>query len=239
MIWIIGGTSETSLLLTKIKGKIQYIVSVATYSGKEVLREENVVVTRMNKEEMLEFIKNNQIDKVVDLSHPYAKEVSQNANEASRELGIDYIRYVRRGNEFDGVTYVESLEECMEYLKTISGCVMFTTGMKNIKDFEKIKGQNRFVYRILPTTYSIKECVDNNIKMQDIIAMLGPFSEELNVAVFKEYEANYVVMKNSGQEGGTPEKVSACLKLGVAPIIIDRVEEEGISDMDKLVEMIL
>ena len=110
--------------------------------------------------------------------------------------------------------------------------------MKNISDFQRVKNNNRFIYRVLPTTFSIQECIDNNIKMQDIIAILGPFSEEFNIAMFKEYKADYVVMKDSGIEGGTPEKINACIKCGIKPVIIQRGFDEGICDMDKLVEMI-
>jgi precorrin-6A/cobalt-precorrin-6A reductase len=239
LIWIIGGTSETADLIAKLQGRVEYIVSVATYSGKEVLKDVNVIVSRMNYHEMLDFITHNNIDLVVDMSHPYAIEVSENARKACGALGIKYLRYIRAVTEDNSALYVNSIEECVKYLSSVKGCVLFTTGMKNIKDFEKIRNNNRFIYRVLPTTFSIQECVDNNIEMRNIIAMLGPFSEELNMAVFKEYKADYVVMKDSGVEGGTPEKVSGCLKSGIIPIVIGRRREEGIFDMDKLVEMIL
>jgi len=238
LIWIIGGTTETGILIEKIKGNYKYIVSVATYSGKEILRDDNVVVARMNYGEMLKFIKEYNIETVIDLSHPYAVEVSQNAKGASDYMGINYLRYIRKGTEASGAVYVNSIEECACYLKDIIGCVFFTTGMKNIRDFEKVRNNNRFIYRVLPTSFSIEECINNNIKMQDIIAVLGPFSEEFNAAMFMEYRADFVVMKDSGVEGGTPEKINACLNCGSIPIIIGRGIEAGVYDMDKLVEMI-
>jgi precorrin-6A/cobalt-precorrin-6A reductase len=239
LIWIIGGTSEASELVNRINRRRKYIISVATYAGYEMLQGENVVVSRLSKEEMIQFIKDNNINLVVDMTHPYAVEVTNSARHASSICNVRYIRFVREKAHTDGAIYIDSLESCIEYIEKISGCVFFTTGIKNIKDFEKVKGKNRFVYRILPTKFSIDECMENNILMKDIVAILGPASEELNIAMFKEFKADYVVMKDSGENGGTLEKISACMKLGIKPIVIGRKEEEGISNLEKLLEMIL
>lgn len=241
MIWIIGGTKETSYLLERIYNKLDYIVTVATYAGKEVLKDDNVVVSRLDYDGMIEFIKLHNINKIVDMSHPYAKEVTLNSKRASEELNIDYIRYTREKTKTEDknqVIYVESISECVNYIESINGTVLFTTGIKNIYDFEKVRGENRFIYRVLPSMFSIQECLNNNIEMKDIIAILGPFSEEFNMAIFKEYSPDYVVMKDSGDLGGTVDKISACEKLGIKSIIIGREEEQGINDIGKLVEMI-
>jgi precorrin-6A/cobalt-precorrin-6A reductase len=241
LIWIIGGTTESTILISKIKKRLKYVISVATYSGSEVIDDEheNVVVSRMNYEEMLEFINTQKIETVIDMSHPYATEVSENARLACEKINIKYLRFVRKKTEFQNVIYVNSIAECIDFLRGVQGNVIFTTGIKNIKDFEAIKNMHRFIYRVLPTIFSIKECLDNNIKMKDIIGMLGPFSEELNISIFKEYNADYVVMKDSGIVGGTPEKISACVKCGISPIVIGRGAEDGIDDMDELLTMIL
>ena len=240
MIWIIGGTTETRTLIKSLEGKIDFVVSVATYSGAEMLGQSNVVVKRMNLQEMLQFIADNSISTVVDMSHPYAVEVTQNAKAVCNSAGIRYIRFVRRSSEVQEAVYVASVEACTDYLQGIASNIFFTTGINNIKDFERVRGNNRFIYRILPSSFSIQACIENNIKMQDIVAILGPVSEGLNYQMFKDYNASYVVMKDSGKEGGTGEKLRACKRLGIVPIVIGRQQEEnGIEDMDRLLEMIL
>ena len=238
LIWIIGGTKECVELVNIIQNKIEYVVTVATYSGKEMLGDANVMVGRLTKDEMRSFIKENKVDKVIDLSHPYALEVSNNAKEVSKSLKVPYIRYVRAKTEVEDAIYLESLEETLEYVKNIKGCVFVTTGIKSIKDFEAVRGENRFVYRVLPTTYSMEECVKNKVKMENIIAILGPVSKALNSSMFKEYNVEYVIMKDSGKQGGTPEKIEACQELGITPIIIGRKQEDGIWSMEELLEMI-
>ncbi|MDF2533748.1 MAG: cbiJ [Clostridia bacterium] len=240
MIWIIGGTTEARTLIRSLTGKRDFIVSVATYSGAEMLDCKNVVVSRMDQQAMIDFIKDKGIDTVVDMTHPYALDVTQNAKVACHGTGVKYIRYNRKAYSANDCIYIDSIESCAEFLIDKKGCVFFTTGIKNIKDFEKIRGEKRFIYRILPSTFSIQECVDNNIRMEDIVAILGPISEELNYQMFKDFKANYVIMKDSGKEGGTIEKIQACKRLGITPVIIGRQNiEEGFESMDELIQILV
>lgn len=239
MIWIIGGTSETRKLLEKIRGKVHYIVTVATESGKEMLsNEDQVLVARLDVHGMKTFLQEHTITLVVDVTHPYATEVSKNARQVCQTSHIPYLRYVRETSDRKGAICVRSIEECLAFLRTITGCVFFTTGSKNIHDFQKVRGYNRFVYRVLPTSASLAVCQRYLVAMKDIVALLGPSSEELNIAMFREYGAQYVVMKDSGKTGGTPEKINACYKLGITPIIIGREDEKGITNLDLLVTKI-
>ncbi|MBC8589446.1 precorrin-6A reductase [Paratissierella segnis] len=240
MIWIIGGTSEARELVDRLKNKVNYIITIATEGGREFLDSENVYVGRLNKEEMLQFAAQRDITAIVDLSHPYAKIVSKNAKEISEELGIEYLRFVRsKSKHGNDVISLNSYEECYDYLQEIEGTVFFTTGSKNIGDFEKIKGSNRFIYRILPAYESIMECRKFDIKMEDIVALLGPFSLEFNKIMFHEYDADYVIMKDSGAKGGTLEKINACKELGIRTVIIDREEEDGFYSLEYLEKVII
>lgn len=239
MIWIIGGTSEASELINRLEDKCNFIATIATEAGREFLNSKNIYVGRLNKEEMISFAKEHNINAIVDLSHPFAKIVSDNAKLVSEELEIKYIRFVRKKVELiEDEIYLNSYEKCYEYLNKISGTVFFTTGSKNIGDFEKVRGDNRFIYRILPAIESLEICRDNKLHMRDIIAILGPFSNEFNKSMLSTYNADYCVMKDSGDVGGTLEKVLACRELGVIPIIIGREDEEGFTDLDIIEKMI-
>lgn len=238
MIWIIGGTSEARELVKKIHDLDDFIVTVATESGKEFLDIKNVHMGRMNLEEMKNFIDEKDISVLVDMSHPYAVVVSENAKKAAGDKGIKYIRYIREKSHTSKGIYLDSYEEAYEYLKDLKGTVFFTTGSKNIKNFEKVRGNNRYIYRVLPAIESIEECKKNNIHLKDIVALLGPFSKEFNKIMFKEYNSDYVVMKDSGKKGGTLEKLRACEDLDITPIIINRKEEKGIDSL-KEIEKIL
>lgn len=239
MIWIIGGTSEAREVVDRIKDIDNYIVTMATDGGKEFLHSDKILVGRMNHEEMIGFCKENKISLIVDLTHPYAKIVSENAKKVAKTLEIDYIRYIRDKMDVENnIIYLQSYEESYNYLSEISGTVFFTTGSKNICDFEKIRGNNRFIYRILPALESIEECKKYNVQMKDIVAVLGPFSKEYNKVMFGEYSPKYCVMKDSGYRGGTLEKIQACQELGIIPIVIGREYETGIRDLNVIEKII-
>ena len=57
---------------------------------------------------------------------------------------------------------------------------------------------------------------------KEIVALQGPFSEELNIALYRQYGAEVVVTKNSGEIGGTDTKLTAARKLGLPVVMIDR-----------------
>lgn len=239
MIWIIGGTSEARGLVSRLKDSDNYIMTIATEAGLEFLNTDKVYVGRLNLEEMIQFVKEKSIEVIVDLSHPYATIVSDNAKKVSKQLKIKYIRYTREKSHYtDNVIYLNSYDECYEYLSDIKGTVFFTTGSKNVGDFEKVRGDNRFIYRVLPVIDSINICNENYVHMRDIVAILGPFTVMVNKAMLSEYKAKYCVMKDSGKNGGTVEKIQACKELGVVPVIIGRDKEEGISDLDEIFMLI-
>ena len=236
MIWILGGTSESVELLGQIRGKVEYIVTVATESGKERLATTDPVrVGRLGPEQMREFVREHAIELVVDLTHPYAVEVTRNVRQLCRELRLRYLRYVRESSEVNNAVHLSSLEECAAFLQQLSGaCVFFTTGSTHIGTFQQFRGTNRFTYRILPAIDSLEECVRHQVHMKDIVAALGPFSEAMNIAMFREYHAEYVVMKDSGSVGGTPQKIAACDVLGITPVLLLRQKENGFTSLKEL-----
>lgn len=239
MIWIIAGTSEAREIINRISDLDSFIATVATKEGGEFISSENIIIGRMDYESMKRFVREKDISLIVDLSHPYATEVSDNAKKIGEEENIEYIRYIRkRTMRNSNAIYLKDFEEAYEYLSNIVGTVFFTTGSKNISDFEKIRGENKYIYRILPALDSIKECNLNNISIKDIVAVLGPFSKEYNKVMFSEYRVDYVVMKDSGIKAGTLEKIEACEELNISPIIIGRKDEVGIKNLGEIENII-
>ena len=98
MIWVIGGTKDSRDFLEKfVKYGKDIIVSTATEYGAKLI--ENLPVKtsseKMDKKAMLKFVEDNKIRKVIDISHPYAFEVSKNAMEVAEEKNIEYFRFER------------------------------------------------------------------------------------------------------------------------------------------------
>lgn len=241
MIWLIGGTAETREFLQQLPQNLKIIVTVTTEEGQKAFSSFDVPihVAQMDETAMEHFIKMHQVLKIVDLSHPYAVEVSKNANKVSQKLNLPYFRYVRSKTTLTTGHQFNSIASCATFLKSVTGSVFFTTGIKSIPEFEPVKGKNRFIYRILPSLTSFKSIENLSLDLKNIVAMHGPFSIEMNIALFRQFKADFVVMKNAGTAGGTEEKIQACILTGAKPLMIDRPIETGFSCLKKLKDAVL
>lgn len=60
------------------------------------------------------------------------------------------------------------------------------------------------------------------MKAKHILAIQGPFSYEMNLAMIRDYKADVMVTKNSGLIKGSDTKLRAAMDAGISVIIIDK-----------------
>ena len=240
-ILIFSGTTEGRTLAEQLSGSgIRAVVCVATDYGTLVMPElEGIEVHkgRMDEEQMVEFINRYGFSVIVDATHPYAVIVSENIKKSAQKCGVPYIRLQRDLTKIDkGVEerYCENVEDCAEALKHTQGNILLTTGTKELSAFCVDEGLRERIYaRVLPGEESIRICEKCGICGKHIIAMQGPFSEELNVALIRQFDIKYLVTKQSGRTGGVPQKLAAAKVAGAGVFIIgEPVEAEGLEFFD-------
>ncbi|MDD7363723.1 MAG: precorrin-6A reductase [Peptoniphilus sp.] len=239
-IWIIGGTSESARLVREVDRR-QLAVTVVSDEAREFLPEDlEVRVGRMSKEEMVRFIEDEAVAAVVDMSHPFAKIVSEEAKEAARSASVPYYRYARDIEERAGDHIFSNYASCAEFIGRHTGTFFFTTGSKHCDLFESVRGESRHIYRIIPSEKSVRALRAAGVEMKDIIAMLGPFDDEMNKALFLHAGADYLVTKNSGAGSGFRDKIRAAADLHMKSLVIATEAEEGYGydDIKRLVERI-
>lgn len=134
------------------------------------------------------------------------------------------------------ILWVSSVEEAADYLKkelTLhpGSRALITTGSKELFRFAAVEQRREALYaRVLPSVEGIEACEKIGLKGSHIIAMQGPFSYDMNLALLKTVGASYLVTKESGQAGGFSEKLQAALDLDCQVIVVGRpVKEEGMS----------
>lgn len=221
-IIIFSGTTEgRTLSLLLADNKISHYVSVATEYGRKLCESSPYVSIkkgRMDEEEMYRFFEEKNIDLVIDATHPYAKEVTKNINEAAKKAGIKYMRYVRNIDESDDlqknskIRYFKTAEDCAKALNEIQGNILLTTGSKELSCFcQKEELRKRIIARVLPGLESIELCEKNGLLGKQIIAMQGPFSYDMNRIMMKQYNISCLVTKQSGRLGGFEDKYLAAV----------------------------
>lgn len=247
-ILIFGGTTEGRLLAEYChQQEIEAYVSVVSGYGADLLPESeylHVLSGRMAGEAMEGFMKRASIRAVFDATHPYAAEATRNIKEACSRAGVSYLRITREpaaaenpgGDSGKGsaaafasqVVYVHSVEEAVCYLKDREGDILVTTGSKELAAYTALPGyEERLYVRVLPSCAAISACEDIGIRGKRIIAMQGPFSEEMNRAMIRQLGVRYLVTKEAGTAGGFLEKLSAAEALSVTAVVIGRPLEEG------------
>ncbi len=237
-IVIFGGTSEGRLLAKYCdENFIPAIVCVATEYGTELLEEyKNISVSegRKDEEAMKKLFLDNNVEKVYDATHPYAKIVSENIIKVCNELELEYVRILRDSKVLDKTLEkyykeFENIEEVVDYLKDKNEKVLIATGSKELYKYKDLEVKNLYP-RVLANMIGIKACEDIGIPSSNIIAMQGPFDIDTNVALLKKYACRYLVTKESGDIGGFSEKIEACKKVNAKALVIKRpTKEEGIS----------
>ena len=66
--------------------------------------------------------------------------------------------------------------------------VLSTLGSNSLVELRSIEEKNNLFIRILPTAASIQNAEKLGYLPKNIIAMQGPFSKEMNVAILKNYK---------------------------------------------------
>lgn len=233
-ILIFAGTSDGRKLAGLLHShQIPVHICVATEYGEKVMQSELkdcVTVGRLDAAQMVDLMKREWATKVVDATHPYAVAVSANIRSACREAGLPYLRLLRDEDEElaeeEDAVIVGSVEEAAEYLKGVPGRALIATGSKELAKFTVVPDYaERFTARVLSTPEVLEACRRIGFEGKNLIAMQGPFTEELNTAMLKQTHSEWLVTKDSGKEGGFPEKVRAAKNAGARLLLIQRPRE--------------
>lgn len=235
-ILIFGGTTEgRQLAQFCAEHRIAAWVSVASQYGSDVLPDSeylHILVNRMDWQEMAAFMGDKKIQLVIDATHPYAKEVTENIKKACAQEEVPLLRCLRDGDAQedtaqDGVFYVPSAEAAVQFLEDTEGNVFVTTGSKELSFFTALTDyENRVYARVLPSAKVVEQCRKLGVSGQHLICMQGPFSEELNTAMMRQTKACWMVTKETGKNGGYSEKLKAARAAGASVIVIQRDKEK-------------
>lgn len=241
---LFAGTTEGRKLCEYLTGKnCDTYVYVTTEYGRELLPQaDNVHIHtgRMDEADMLKELEAKKPYIVIDATHPYATQVTHNIKNVCDSKNISYVRVLREDNDkkqglkSDNITYVKSIKDVVELLNSEqhnSKNILMTTGSKNIPEYVYITDYKERVYlRLLPNPCMLQSAIEAGIMLSHLIGMQGPFSQELNEAVIRQFNIGVLVTKESGSNGGYEEKVSATENTGIDCIVIKRpVEENGVS----------
>jgi precorrin-6A/cobalt-precorrin-6A reductase len=255
-VLILAGTGDAKNLVDYIFSIMEnqnaaFLVSVVNENAAVDYLKKKIPVRfgALDKLQMKKLVEHETISVIIDATHPFASEVSQNAMITANESKINYIRYERPKSktgktgvddtpvdfvipdENDDVLFAENHEEAAQFIVSLQKklnknlTVMLATGAKSLKlycqKFSTSPGIN-IVVRLLPSVENLELCTRCKIPQSNIIAIQGPFGKELNKELFLKYNIDLLILKESGSAGSTEEKILAARELGIKTIVIHR-----------------
>ena len=226
-VWLIGGTRDSAILVKAISAVTSELVtSVTTPEARQLYDStDSVIVGKMNPESMLQFCRRDRIDRIIDASHPFAVEVSQNAIATAKLLNIPYLRYERTQINTPSSALNLELDSFDTLLKgdyLLNRRVLLTIGCQLLPLFEPWQGRSTLFARILPKIASIETAIDSGFKSDRIIALRPPIDKALEIALWQQWQISLVVTKASGKSGGEDIKTQVATQLGIPLITISR-----------------
>lgn len=247
-VLIFSGTTEGRKLSEVLSAAgIICDVCVATEYGREVMNHSdniNVICARLDVSDMKALYQKNEYVAVIDATHPYASIVTNNIKESLIDSEIKYLRLTRASSCYentaeDNLFVYETTEECAKALADTTGSILLTTGSKDLNKFTKSNEiRDRLKVRIIPSLESLNICAENGIKGSSIIAMQGPFSKEMNLAMIRQYDIKHLVTKVSGKNGGEDFKIEAAKEAGIKCHIIKCPEENKDTDCYQICDVV-
>ncbi len=229
-VWVFSGTSDGNEAARQIaESGRRIVVSVAgeygAVVGKASLAGAHFVSGRLGVEQRKELMKNSSCRAIVDATHPYADKISSQLRVLSEQLCIPYVRLERecKLHEKD-VILCDTAEEAAVKAINLGKRIFLATGSKEIETYLQAAGAEncQWFLRLIPDFEMMARAVNLGIPPDRICAMQGPFSQVFNEALWRNWQIDCVISKDSGTAGGAEAKLKAAQALGIPLVVIKR-----------------
>jgi len=231
--WVFSGTGDGNALASALAadGK-PVVVSAATEYGGEVAFKDCPGVTiwagRQGVEARRQALVKSRAKVLVDATHPYANIISEQLMGLSQELGIPYVRYERpsamptAGTQFCA-TMAEAAERAMA-MATPGKRIFLATGSKDLGSFLQAPDASQYQWfaRVTAEPEFIRRALDLGLPRSHLCAMQGPFSKDFNQALWRDWNIDCIITKDSGEAGGYQAKADAAAALGIPLLVVQR-----------------
>ena len=246
MILLLGGTSHTAALaLGLARSGYHVLVSRATDVPLEV-GDHPHIETRcgaLDDQELAELVRQWRVRAIVDATHPYAEEIHARARRVAAGLGLPYLPFIRLASIVPGapqVTFADDHVAAAQLAFADGRPVLLTTGSRHLAPYvtESRRTGVPLVARVLDHPTSLAACREAGLPADRIVSDRGPFSVAENRRQIRLFGIGVLVTKDSGEAGGSIEKLDAARAEGCRVIVVQRpatTDTESYTSVDALV----
>jgi len=219
-VLILGGTAEARQLAERAVAALPPDVEVITSFAGRTRRPQNPPGTIREggfggTQGLAAYLKSEQIDLVVDATHPFAEVMSEHAHDACLIAETRRVQLVRPAWRFPpGAKWLEvmDMDAAAEAVSRFARRAFLTTGTQEIDAFAQAPGV-WFLVRLI-------EAPEDPLPLADHEVTLGrpPFSLEGETALLDDHRIDTLVSKHSG--GTRPAKIDAALAMAIPIVLI-------------------
>ena len=166
-------------------------------------------------EGLAQFIRDERISLIIDATHPYAAQISQNAAQAAQLSDVPCWALRRPawqpqpGDDWREVADWAELAEALKPFKR----PLFTLGREPLQHLDEIPAEQFWTLRALDVYPGNERC--------EVIGARGPFLIEDERTLFEERRIDVLISKNSGSTATEP-KLEVARERGVPVLVLKR-----------------
>lgn len=236
-ILILGGTAEASKLAARLMESGYRVISSLAGRTKDPARLEGEV--RIGGfggvAGLCDYIARQHVALLIDATHPFATQISDNAIVAAAATDVPFVRLERPAwlqRPGDAWTTAMTLEEAVAAIPTRAR-VLLALGRQHIAPFAR-RGDVHFVVRMIDPPEVPLGLIDYELELSK------PGSLEEETAFLRAKRLSHIVCRNSG---GTASyaKIRAARELGLPVIMIERPHRPGantVPDIDDVIKFV-
>ena len=218
---ILGGTSEASQLARALSGDTRFDTTVSL-AGRTRHPAPQPVTTRLGgfggAEGLARHLVVEQIELLIDATHPFAVRISHNAAIAAATCGVPLLSVQRlewQPSAGDNWIIVGDVTAAVEVLGKIPRVVFLTIGRKDLPLFAAAPWHHYVIRTVDPPP---PDLLPSTV---EIIAARGPFQEADERRLLAERRVDILVTKNSGGSA-TGAKLHAARALALPVVMVAR-----------------
>ncbi len=217
---ILGGTGDALVLAERVQRMPDLLVisSLAGRTRQPVLPTGQIRTGGFGGEQgLVDYLRSNQIDFLIDATHPFAQRISENAAGAALVCGMPFLVLERSAwskNSDDHWLEVSDHQAAAELLPQLGQRIFLTIGRQELG-----------FYAHLQDLWFLMRSIDLPdlplIPPGELLLAKGPFDLAAERKLLLKYQIQAIVSKNSGGEA-TYAKILAAKELGLPVVMIQR-----------------
>lgn len=235
-LWLIGGTQESRQLVEQLVQQMPHrssqsprcVVTVVTATARSlypVAPQVQVQVGQLTAAQADDFVTDYGVGAILDVSHPFATEISQLAIAIAQRHQLPYLRYERPAvtmppkiwRDRQGRLGLVCLPELQDVLTSdyLGGeRTLLLLGYRQLSRFTPWQSQAQLFARILPSPIALQAALAAGFTPERLLALRPPISAELEKALWQQWQITQIVTKASGRPGGQDQKQTLAAATG-------------------------